>query len=53
VAAKFHLASLSDFDGLVCIVLLKHLDMIDHINFLYPKDIQDGVIEIKEIFPQT
>ena len=33
-------------DGLVCAVLLKHLDLIDDIKFVHPKDMQDGIIEI-------
>jgi nanoRNase/pAp phosphatase (c-di-AMP/oligoRNAs hydrolase) len=33
-------------DGLVCAVLLKHLDMIDDIKFVHPKDMQDGIINI-------
>ena len=33
-------------DGLVCAVLLKHLDIIDEITFVHPKDMQDGKIEI-------
>ncbi len=44
---KFRLVTRSDFDGLVCAVLLKHLDMIDDILFVHPKDMQDGKIEIK------
>jgi nanoRNase/pAp phosphatase (c-di-AMP/oligoRNAs hydrolase) len=36
----------SDFDGLVCAVLLKHLGKIDEIKFVHPKDMQDGLIEI-------
>src|ERR1700761_6982780 len=44
--AKFRLVTRSDFDGLVCAVLLKHLDMIDDIKFVHPKDMQDGVITI-------
>lgn len=43
---KFRLVTRSDFDGLVCAVLLKHLDMIDEIKFVHPKDMQDGKIEI-------
>jgi nanoRNase/pAp phosphatase (c-di-AMP/oligoRNAs hydrolase) len=38
----------SDFDGLVCAVLLKELDLIDEILFVHPKDMQDGKIEITE-----
>jgi nanoRNase/pAp phosphatase (c-di-AMP/oligoRNAs hydrolase) len=36
----------SDFDGLVCAVLLRHLDMIDEITFVHPKDVQDGTVEV-------
>lgn len=36
----------SDFDGLVCAVLLNQLDMIDEIKFVHPKDMQDGKVEI-------
>lgn len=43
---KYRLVTRSDFDGLVCAVLLKHLDLIDDIKFVHPKDMQDGSIEI-------
>jgi nanoRNase/pAp phosphatase (c-di-AMP/oligoRNAs hydrolase) len=43
---KFRLVTRSDFDGLVCAVLLKHLEMIDEIKFVHPKDMQDGKIDI-------
>jgi nanoRNase/pAp phosphatase (c-di-AMP/oligoRNAs hydrolase) len=43
---KFRLVTRSDFDGLVCAVLLKHLDLIDEILFVHPKDMQDGKIAI-------
>ena len=43
---KFRLVTRSDFDGLVCAVLLKHLDMLGDITFVHPKDMQDGKIEI-------
>lgn len=45
---KFRLVTRSDFDGLVCAVLLKDLDIIDDILFVHPKDMQDGKIEITE-----
>ncbi|TDO98754.1 exopolyphosphatase [Marinomonas balearica] len=45
---KFRLVTRSDFDGLVCAVLLKDMDMIDDILFVHPKDMQDGKIEIGE-----
>ncbi len=47
-AVKFRLVTRSDFDGLVCAVLLKHLGMIDDIKFVHPKDMQDGAIEISQ-----
>ena len=43
---KYRLVTRSDFDGLVCAVLLKDLGMIDDIKFVHPKDMQDGKIEI-------
>ena len=43
---KFRLVTRSDFDGLVCAVLLKHLELIDEIKFVHPKDMQDGKIDI-------
>ena len=43
---KFRLVTRSDFDGLVCAVLLKELDLIDDILFVHPKDMQDGKIAI-------
>ena len=46
--SKFRLVTRSDFDGLVCAVLLKHLDMIDDIKFVHPKDMQDGKVEISD-----
>ncbi|MDR1360340.1 MAG: exopolyphosphatase [Deltaproteobacteria bacterium] len=40
------LVTRSDFDGLACAVLLKHLDLIDDYKFAHPKDIQDGLVEV-------
>ncbi|MEI8396001.1 MAG: exopolyphosphatase [Rhodospirillaceae bacterium] len=45
---KFRLVTRSDFDGLVCAVLLRELDLIDDISFVHPKDMQDGKITITE-----
>lgn len=42
----YRLVTRSDFDGLVCAVLLRHLELIDEIAFVHPKDVQDGVVEI-------
>jgi nanoRNase/pAp phosphatase (c-di-AMP/oligoRNAs hydrolase) len=43
---KYRLVTRSDFDGLVCAVLLRELDLIDDIKFVHPKDMQDGKIDI-------
>ena len=43
---KKRLITRSDFDGLVCAVLLKEMDLIDDILFVHPKDMQDGKIEV-------
>jgi nanoRNase/pAp phosphatase (c-di-AMP/oligoRNAs hydrolase) len=45
-AQKFRLVTRSDFDGLVCAVLLNELALIDDILFVHPKDMQDGKIAI-------
>jgi nanoRNase/pAp phosphatase (c-di-AMP/oligoRNAs hydrolase) len=45
---KYRLVTRSDFDGLVCAVLLRHLDLIDDITFVHPKDVQDGVVDVTE-----
>ena len=47
-STKFRLVTRSDFDGLVCAVLLKHLGMIDEILFVHPKDMQDGKISVSD-----
>ncbi len=48
VNQKYRLVTRSDFDGLVCAVLLKKLDLINDILFVHPKDMQDGKIEITD-----
>lgn len=45
---RFRLVTRSDFDGLVCAVLLKEKNLIDDILFVHPKDVQDGKIDITE-----
>jgi nanoRNase/pAp phosphatase (c-di-AMP/oligoRNAs hydrolase) len=44
--AKQRLVTRSDFDGLVCAILLKELNMIDEIVFVHPKDMQSGKVAI-------
>ncbi|GAA0905372.1 exopolyphosphatase [Virgisporangium ochraceum] len=45
---KYRLVTRSDFDGLVCAVLLRHLDLVDDITFVHPKDVQDGAVEVSD-----
>jgi len=40
------LVTRSDFDGLICAVLLKHIGKIDSIKFVHPKDLQDGIFAV-------
>jgi nanoRNase/pAp phosphatase (c-di-AMP/oligoRNAs hydrolase) len=42
------LVTRSDFDGLVCAVLLKQVETIDTIQFVHPKDLQDGKFAVTE-----
>ncbi|HCJ41514.1 exopolyphosphatase [uncultured Ruminococcus sp.] len=42
------LVTRSDFDGLVCAMLLKEIGIIDEIKFVHPKDVQDGKIDLTE-----
>ncbi|MDR2593709.1 MAG: exopolyphosphatase [Fibromonadaceae bacterium] len=45
---KYRLVTRSDFDGLVCGMLLTELDLVDDIKFVHPKDMQDGLVELTE-----
>jgi nanoRNase/pAp phosphatase (c-di-AMP/oligoRNAs hydrolase) len=45
---KYRLVTRSDFDGLVCAVLLNEMDLIDEIKFVHPKDMQDGKIAVSD-----
>jgi nanoRNase/pAp phosphatase (c-di-AMP/oligoRNAs hydrolase) len=40
------LVTRSDFDGLICAVLLKHVGKIHSIKFVHPKDLQDGLFAV-------
>jgi nanoRNase/pAp phosphatase (c-di-AMP/oligoRNAs hydrolase) len=46
MSEKYRLVTRSDFDGLVCAVILKELGMLDEIKFVHPKDMQDGKVEV-------
>jgi nanoRNase/pAp phosphatase (c-di-AMP/oligoRNAs hydrolase) len=43
---KFRLVTRSDFDGLVCAVLLKKIELVEDIKFVHPKDMQDGKVPV-------
>jgi nanoRNase/pAp phosphatase (c-di-AMP/oligoRNAs hydrolase) len=43
---RHRLVTRSDFDGLVCAALLKHLGILDDVLFVHPKDVQDGKVEL-------
>ena len=45
---KYRLVTRSDFDGLICAVLLKELGMLEDIKFVHPKDMQDGKVEVTD-----
>lgn len=46
MSEKYRLVTRSDFDGLVCAVLLEELGMLEEIKFVHPKDMQDGKVEV-------
>ena len=55
MSEKYRLITRSDFDGLVCAMILKELGMIDKdengnddIKFVHPKDMQDGLIPVTD-----
>src|SRR5689334_8175753 len=45
---KYRLLTRSDFDGLVCAILLKELGLLGSITFVHPKDVQDGKVQVGE-----
>lgn len=45
-AGKFRLITRSDMDGLVCGTLLKEIDLVGDIEFVHPKDMQDGKVPV-------
>lgn len=38
----------SDFDGLACAVLLVEAGIVDEFEFVHPKDLQDGLVEVTD-----
>jgi nanoRNase/pAp phosphatase (c-di-AMP/oligoRNAs hydrolase)/PKD repeat protein len=43
---KHRLITRNDFDGLVCAVLLKEINLIEEILFVNPKDMQEGKVNV-------
>lgn len=43
---KMRLVTRSDFDGLVCAMILRECNLIEDIKFVHPKDVQDGKVEL-------
>lgn len=43
---KRRLVTRSDFDGLVCAMILREIGILDSIKFVHPKDVQDGKVEL-------
>lgn len=48
MAEKYRLITRSDFDGLMSAALLKELDMVESVEFVHPKDMQDGKIPVSK-----
>jgi nanoRNase/pAp phosphatase (c-di-AMP/oligoRNAs hydrolase) len=42
----YRLLTRSDFDGLVCAILLKDMGLLGGIQFAHPKDVQDGIVPV-------
>ena len=45
---RYRLVTRADFDGLVCAMLLRELNILDDILFVHPKDVQDGNVDITD-----
>jgi nanoRNase/pAp phosphatase (c-di-AMP/oligoRNAs hydrolase) len=43
---RYRLLTRGDFDGIVCAVLLKDLNLIENVEFIHPKDIQDNRFQV-------
>ena len=46
MSKKYRLLTRSDFDGIVCAVLLKEMGILDEIKFVHPQDMQDGKVDV-------
>ncbi len=47
-STQYRLLTRSDFDGLVCAMLLKEMGMLGRIKFVHPKDMQDGLVDVTD-----
>ncbi len=45
-SGKYRLVTRSDFDGLMSAALLKKVGLINEVQFVHPKDMQDGKVKI-------
>ncbi len=45
---KYKLITRSDFDGIICAMLLRKCGVVDEVTFAHPKDVQDGKIKVSE-----
>ena len=45
---RYRLITRSDFDGFVCSLLLKSLNLIDDISFVHPRDMQHGRVKVNK-----
>ena len=45
---RYRLITRSDFDGFVCSLLLKRLDLVDNILFVHPRDMQHQKVKLKD-----
>jgi len=48
LSGRYRLITRSDFDGLVCGMLLQEANLVDTILFAHPKDMQDGTIQASD-----
>ena len=48
IGTRYRLITQSDFDGLICAVLLKYLNRLEEIKFAHPKDMLDGKVEVTD-----
>lgn len=45
---RMRLLTRSDFDGLGCASVLKHMGIVSEFKFVHPKDVQDGIVTVTD-----